>query len=261
MFGLRLLLCLVLCPALAEAGAWTRAEGTGIGIFSSGRRVAPVGALAGGVAEDDSNTSQVFLEYGILDDLTLGGTLFTELSTASFRESSASAGLFLRKRLWQGEAGVFSVQAGYVQPLDGLIGGSFGADTTDSVPEVEARLLYGHGFYGDWGSAFISTEGGYDWRAEGIADEIRLDGTIGYEPWHCCLAILSAFSTVPVQGSGETSLKIAPSLAYTFWPEVLRNAKKPSGPVRPGTIQIGLTYDLLNRNDGLGVQVSIWRWF
>ncbi|MEL6478777.1 MAG: hypothetical protein AAFR17_15715 [Pseudomonadota bacterium] len=243
------------------AGAWTRAEGTGQLILSTGRRVAPVGALAGGLAEDDANTTQIFIEYGLLDGLTIGATLFAELSSTDLGEGSASAGLFLRKRLWQGQKGVLSVQAGYVHPIEDLFPGDFGRNGTGSVPEVEARVLYGHSWWGDWGSAFFSGEAGYDWRGDDDADEIRLDATIGWEPWRCCLAILSGFTTIPVSGDEDPAFKIAPSFAYTIWPEIPRNGKKPQGPVRPGTIQIGLNYDLLNPDDGLGVQVSIWRRF
>ena len=245
----------------ALAGAWTRPEGTGQIIFTTGRRVAPVGAIAGGIADDDANLTQVFLEYGLLEGLTVGGALFAELSSVKLGEGSASAGGFARKRLWQGQKGIFSVQAGYVHPIEDLFPGDFGQNGSGASPEVETRLLYGHSWWGDWGNAFFSGEAGYDWIGDGEADEIRIDATIGYEPFHCCLAIFSLFSTVPIGDGGEAALKIAPSFAYTLFPEIGRNHKKPQGPLRPATIQIGVNFDLLNPDDGLGIQASIWRRF
>ncbi|MEM0922448.1 MAG: hypothetical protein AAGF44_03125 [Pseudomonadota bacterium] len=247
----------------AAAGAWTREEGTGQVIFSTGRRVAPVGALTGRIADEDSNTTQIFVEYGLFNDLTIGATLFAELSSTDLGEGSASAGLFLRQRLWQGERGVVSVQAGYIHPIEDIFPGEFGRNGSASEQEVEVRALYGHSWWGDWGSAFFSGEAGYDWHGDAEADEIRLDATIGWEPYRCCLALMSGFATVPVGGggSGDASLTIAPSIAYTIWPDIGRNHKKPQGPVRPATIQIGINYDLLNSDDGLGVQLSLWRRF
>ncbi len=46
-----------------------------------------------------------------------------------------------------------------------------------------------------------------------------------------------------------------------MWPWIGRNEKKPRGPVRPNTIQLGVSYDLLNRDDGLGLSISVWRPF
>lgn len=251
----------VLCADPARAGAWTRAEGDGQIIFTTGRRVAPIGAIAGGVADDDTNTTQIFVEYGVLEGLTIGAALSAELSTTGLGEGSASVGGFARKRIWQGQHGVFSVQAGYRHPVEDLISDEFGANNTSSVPEVEMRLLYGHSFWGEWGTAFLAGEAGYDWRGDDQADEIRVDLTAGYEPWHCCLAIMSLFTTVAPNGEDENALKLAPSFAYTLYPDIARNAKKPDGPSRPATVQFGINYDLLNPNDGLGVQLSIWRRF
>ncbi|MEM8790141.1 MAG: hypothetical protein AAGE80_00885 [Pseudomonadota bacterium] len=256
-------LSLLLAIASAEAalaGAWTRAEGEGLLIFSSGRRAAPVSALASALPEDESNTTQILVEYGLFDEFTLGATLFADLAISDFGSGALNAGVFGRYRIWQGAQSVFSVQLGYAHPLEEFVSEDFGATNFDSGPEIEMRLLYGHGIWGDWGSAFVSAEAGYDVFLEGIEDDIRADVTFGYEPWRCCLFLMSAFATVPT-GEEDPSFKLAPSFAYTLWPEVERNGKKPVGPIRPRTIQFGINYDLLNSGDGLGVQVSIWKRF
>ncbi|MEM1276949.1 MAG: hypothetical protein AAGH74_10525 [Pseudomonadota bacterium] len=258
--ALLLILLTAVCPDRAAAGAWTREEGDGLFIFSSGRQVAPVSAFASGLSEEDSNTTQVLVEYGLFDDLTLGATLFADISTNDISDGTLSAGLFARKRLWQGEASLISAQLGYAHPLEELVSDAFDASSIDSAPEIEMRLLYGHSLWGDWGSAFASVETGYDLFLEDREDEIRADLTLGYQPWRCCLFLMSTFGTLPT-GDDDPSFKIAPSFAYTLWPDIDRNAKKPEGPVRPRTIQIGINYDLLNSDDGLGIQVSVWRRF
>lgn len=264
---MRLLLCLAIFAVgglavntAAFAGAWTRSEGSGLMIFSTGRSVAPVSAFATGSATSDSNTTQILLEYGLLEGLTIGATVFAELKTTDLSDSTFNAGIYARKRIWQGDAGVFSAQIGYAHPLEGLVDDSLGTEIDDSAPEFEARLQYGHSFWGDWGSAFTSIEGGIDIFADDKDNELRADITVGYEPYHCCLALLSTYATMPM-GNAESTLKIAPSFAYTMYPDVSRNLKKPEGFIRTRTIQFSIDYDLLNPDDGIGVQISIWQKF
>ena len=85
----------------AGAGAWTRTEGEGVVIISTGRRVAPVGGLTGGRVSEDSNVSQIYVEYGLFDGLTIGAASYVELSTTDLSASSAALGGFVRKRIWQ----------------------------------------------------------------------------------------------------------------------------------------------------------------
>ncbi|MEM7176235.1 MAG: hypothetical protein AAF503_00905 [Pseudomonadota bacterium] len=244
----------------AAAGAWTRSKGSGLTIFSTGRSVAPISAFATGSADSDSNTTQILVEYGLIEGLTLGATVFAELKTTDLSDSTFNAGIYARKRVWQGEAGVFSVQLGYAHPLESVVEDPLGHEIDDSSPEVEARLQYGHSFWGDWGNAFVSAEGGIDVFMDDKDNELRADLTVGYEPYHCCLALLSGYASMPM-GDDDATLKIAPSFAYTMYPTVARNHKKPEGFIRTRTIQLGVSYDLLNPDDGLGVQISIWQKF
>lgn len=253
-------------PEPARAGAWTQREGRGQIIFSSGRRSATPGSLISGTAEGDVTISQLYLEYGFTDAITLGASAYTEYDVNDADRGSAAAAVFARARVWQNATGsLASVQVAYSQPLESLINEAFGRSKPNSTPEVQLRGLFGSSWWGDWGSAFLSTEGGYNWRSEGTPDEIRLDATLGYEPRRCCMALLSVYGAVPLGSrpglDSDTALKIAPSLAYTLWPEIGRNRKKPLGPVLPATIQIGLDYDLLDRDEGVGFFVSIWRRF
>jgi hypothetical protein len=98
-------------------------------------------------------------------------------------------------------------------------------------------------------------------RGDGMADDLRFELTGGYAPWRRTMGIVSLYGLTPLGQGTDASLKIAPSIAYTMWPWVARNEKKPNGPIKPETIQLGISYDLLNRNDGLGMSISMWRPF
>lgn len=246
----------------ACAGAWTQAKGDGMVIVTTGRRVTPLGALTGGPASRDTNISQVYVEYGLLDDLTIGAKSYIEVSTTDLTAGSAALGGFVRKRVWQdGHGGVGSVQFGYSHPIESLLGSTFEFSDPGAVPEAHLGGQYGRGWADDWGSAFVSTGAAYQLRREGTADEMRFELTTGYAPWKRFMGILSFYGLTPLGEGSESSLKIAPSIAYTMWPWIKRNEKKPTGEIKPGTIQFGVSYDLLNPNDGLGLSISMWRRF
>ena len=259
----------LLLPGLAAAGAWTQPEGKGQVILSGSIGISPAFGVANDVGETESSFTSLFAEYGVIEGLTVGGTAFIELPEGETADNTSSIGLLLRKRLWQGPDGdVASAQIGYVRPIDGIMGDRFGGPGADPTEEVSFRLLYGRGFGGDWGTAFVSTEGGYHLQLDDDDDELRFDVTAGYGPDPCCLAMLSLFSTIPLGGMEDAALKLAPSFAYTFRNveaedrEAKAEGRKPADdPATPLTLQIGISQDLLNIEDGFGVQFSVWRPF
>ncbi len=231
-------------------------------IITTGRRIAPVGALTGGPISSDTNISQIYLEYGLLDGLTIGAKSYIELSTTDLTASSAALGGFVRKRVWQdGRGGVASVQFGYAHPIESLLGNAFAMAEPGAVPEAHLAGLYGRGWADDWGSAFLSTGAAYHLRRRGTADDLRFEFTAGYAPWRRWMGILSFYGLTPLGEGTSASLKVAPSIAFTMWPWIGRNEKKPRGPVRPNTSEFGVSYDLLNPADGLGLSISVWRPF
>ena len=113
--------------------------------------------MFGGVADRAANINQTYLEYGISDELTLGAKIYIELSTTDLDRSSAAAGAFLRKRIWQdGQGGVASVQGGYAHPIESLIGGFFTLADPGAVPDAHLAGLYGRGWGDVWSGGFIS---------------------------------------------------------------------------------------------------------
>jgi hypothetical protein len=254
----------------AAAGAWTLAEGAGQLIMTTGRKIAPVGAFMGGPADSDANSSQIYAEYGVVDGWTVGVVAYGEFSTTDAADMELRLGGHVRHRVWTGEKGdVASVQVGFSAPVEGWLGDLAPESLPDSVPEAHLRGLYGRGWQTGWGNSFVSAEAGFLWRGERADDELRFDITAGHEAWKGVLGLFSIFAAVPIgddeesdgdEGSAAT-LKLAPSIAYTLWPWLGDNDKKPFDPIHPNTVQLGIVWDALNPDDGLGFQISIWQSF
>jgi hypothetical protein len=121
----------------ACAGAWTRAQGEGIVIVTTARHVAPMGAVTGRPISSDTNIGQIYLEYGLLDRLTIGAKSYIELSSTDLNGSSAALGGFVRKRVWQdGRGSAGSIQFGYSHPIESLLGSTFALAEPGAVPEA-----------------------------------------------------------------------------------------------------------------------------
>ena len=249
-------------PIPAQSGAWTLAEDSGLLILTTTREMAPAGSMFGGnVADRDKNASQAFVEYGLTDDTTLGLAAFGSFSSMN-SDVELRLGGHVRHRVWQGQDGdVASVQLGASFPAERWLGSEFGDDQPDSVPEVDVRVLYGRGWQFSWANAFISSETGLRIRGENQDEEIRFDTTAGVEPWRGIMGMMGVFAATPLGEQGTAQFKIAPSVAYTLWPNVGQNDKKPEDAVNPTTLQLGVSVDALNMDDGLGLSLSIWRRF
>ena len=244
-------------PAPADAGAWTREPGNLQVITTVGRRGEPFRA-----GEDDSgvqtDTMQFYAEYGLIEGLTVGAKFWTDIAASDPGVGSAAAGLFVRKRLWRTDTGqVASVQAGALAPVESYLNEEFGRSKPFSTVEYSLRGLHGKSWWGDWGSAFVSTEAGYQLRLEGRPDEIRVDVTAGIRPFDCCLAMLGVYGLYPVhEDLTDSSLRLAPSLGWQ-----IRRPDDGDPDRRPSTIQIGLIHDLLQSGDGFGYFLGLWQEF
>ena len=245
----------------AAAGAWTLPEGKGQVIMTTSRKIAPVGGFFGEPVDTDENATQIFAEFGVHDELTLGITIYGSFSSL-VDDVEASIGVHARHQIWQGEDGdVLSVQGGVKVPVERWLGNGLGDSRPNSVSEVSLRVLYGRGWQTDWGNSFINAELGVNLRGEGLDEEVRFDFTVGHEPIRGVLGLLSVYTSVPLGNKADPSVKFAPSLAYTFWPWLGENDKKPYGPINPNTVQLGVEWDAINPDDGMTASVSIWKGF
>ena len=260
-FALSGILAVGLLPTVAAGGAWTLPEGRGQAIGASSRTITPLRAWFGGPADRDTASSSLFVEYGAWDDLTVGVTVSGDFTTA-LDEVEARIGGHVRRRVWTGQAGdVVSVQAGLSLPFERWLGSELGDNVPDSATELDLRVLYGRGWQWDLGNSFVSGELGLRVRGENLDEQIRFDVTAGHEPVRGLLFLTSLFSSFPLGNQDQVSMKLSPSLAYTLWPILGSNQKKPWQPIYPETIQIGVTWDAAQPGSGLEVGLSIWRSF
>lgn len=245
-------------PAPALAGAWTRAPGGAQLITTVGRQQVPFRQSEEAEGDAASDTFQIYGEYGLAEGLTVGGSFWLEVAPSDLDRGSALIGGFARKQLWQSEAGsVASVQLSAAAPVERWISEEFARSKPFSTAEIGLRALYGKSWWGDWGSAFLSTEAGYHLRFEDQPNEIRADATAGFEPWPCCAGMVSLHGLLPDgEGDTDTSLKLAPSLVW--------HLRRPGGEkpdLRRSSLQLGLAYDLLQPEDGIGVFLGAWQEF
>lgn len=245
-----LLLLLSLLPGLAMAGAWTRTPGDLQVIATAGIEGMPLRQ-----AEDDNDgaqTAQLYAEYGVTEGLTAGGSFWLEVVPTEPDQGSAALGGFLRQRLWQNEAAVLSLQAGIAAPVERWISAEFARTKPFSALDLGVTALYGRSWWGDWGSAFLSTGVGYHYLFEDQPAEVRGEVTLGTEPWSCCMAMLSLYGLLPVQeGLTDESLKIVPSVGWHL-------TDGSEGPRT--TLQLGASRDLL-RDQGFGAFLGVWQDF
>lgn len=253
------LACMATGPALG--GAWLLPKDQGQAIVTTSRTVAPAGAHLSGDIDRDSNESRLFLEYGAWDEFTVGLNVSGKFATTD-DDVEFRLGAHARYQLWTGPAGdVLSAQAGVAFPAERWLGNGLGGDRPQSATEIDLRVLYGSGWQWDMGNSFVSGEAALRIRAEELNEQIRLDVTAGHEPIRGVLALMSVFSTIPLGNDDDVSVKLAPSLAYTLWPSLGANDKKPYQPINPNTIQLGISWDAADRNSGLEIGIAIWRAF
>lgn len=256
-------LCLFcLSVAGARAGAWTQPEG-GVQVISSTiRTIAPVGAFFGDATDQDKNATSLFVEYGVLEEFTLGASFFGEFSSTS-TEVTTQAGIHGRYLLWRGSDGdVASIQGGVSVPVERWLGNGIGDDQPDSATEIALRGLYGRSWLSDLGKTHVSSEIGLQIRGEGLSEQFAFDATVGHEPFKGLIGLFSLYTRLPFGGDSDgPSVVLSPSIAYTMWPWLGENDKRSHGPAYPNTIQLQVFWDAARPEEGLGLGLSIWKRF
>lgn len=205
-----------------------------------------------------------YLEYGLLDNLTLVGDFFLRYLDSSDRSGSdtnfgfADPEIGLRYRLSPPDwTTVWSVQGLVKLPV------SSSSDTpalSNEQTDLEARLLVGRGFSLWSGSAFWNVELAYRYRNGGPADEIRLDGTFGYYPAPKWLLMAQFFGIQGLRNATSTSSGSNPTIQpdYDLYKGQVSLVYELTPAVR---VQIGYARDLYGRNTGAGNAVVAAVWF
>ncbi len=191
---LRLLLALCLIGMSAGtvfAGAWTQEKGKSYHRAAANYYYADEDYDANGDSSSmpfngeftDFNLNY-YLEYGILDELTVIGSVYykmIEREDDDYKYETDGMGdmdLGLRYRLHASDIGIFSVQ--------GLVKIPEFYDEDDALPlgngqyDYELRLLFGRSLW-PMIPGYINLEAGYRWRAKAPSDEFRYLVEIGSE--------------------------------------------------------------------------------
>lgn len=199
--GARTLTCLFLfCPAPAYAGAWTEAPGHGQTIitFRGSSAVAAFDAEGETRAADFRKQGvELYASRGV----TGNATVILQTSYAKLRSGGQSiAGwedtqVGVQQRLLHDERQVLSVLVSSFIPGDpALTSGGF---------DSEMRVLYGRSFTLGGRPAYVNVETGYRWRANGFADQVRPDITLGWNATPSLALMAQSFNAIVV-GDGAT---------------------------------------------------------
>ena len=247
-----------LSPCAASAGAWTLPRGQGqmiatlFGWFGAG---APYGGQA--APRESKVGSQVYVEYGLADALTVVGEVSAEryALTPPSRDSFVGldySGAGLRARVWSNDAWVFSLEASaYASSAHDA---RRPAQAGNTGPEGDVRALAGHNLTLFGAPAFIDAQAGYRLRTEGPPSEFRGDLTLGVAWTPRAQILLQSFNVV-ANGAGAPgfsqweSHKGQLSLVYALddrW-----------------SVQVGgfATLYRRNTNSEFGALVAVWRRF
>ena len=195
-----LAVALALAPSAALAGAWTLPAGSGqviqslFGWFGQGTGTpAPRESKAG---------AQTYLEYGLIDRLTLVGQVSAQRYALSAPTKDAHfgldyAGAGLRGRLWANDAWVFSLEASGYAP--GARDERKPAQAGNTGAMADTRALIGRSLTLFGLPAFAEAQAGYRWRTRGPPDEWRADLTLGVA-WTARVQVLAQAFNVVSQG-------------------------------------------------------------
>lgn len=183
------LLLTVAAPQPAEAGAWTRAQGSGVLSAPLSMTRADEGFDADGERGERLEFEMLEFaprfEYGLLDDLSMGVQpkfRSVEQETASGDTVSnsglAAADVFLRKSLWSAGDAAFSAQGLVKLPVqpDENDPAALGRDQVDA----ELSLLYGNRVRSDAGTFFYNFDVGYRRRFKEPDDQVSAGAFAGW---------------------------------------------------------------------------------
>jgi hypothetical protein len=255
----------------ASGGAWTLPQSSGQVILNNLYYHATEEFTRGGHRRSFSNDGEFtkyefnpYIEYGLLDDLTLVLNLFARRVAFSNDFSGevnfglADPEIALRYRLSPPSAQtVVSVQATIKLPV---------AVPHDVPPlgneqtDVEGRLLVGRSFSigPRWG--YWDVELAYRFRDEEPADEIKLDATLGMSLSERWLVIGQFFGTRGLRNGTPIRIRNNPTIDinYDLYKAQLSIVYQLTQNVR---LQAGYVRDLAGRNTGAGEAALLSVWF
>lgn len=209
----------------AQASPWARPDGELLVITRAEYFHANLSSLdpAGGHFESlDSNS---YMEFGITDDITIGGkaiygTSWLTNSAGSFTDSGFSEiEGYAQYQFARTNRHAASMKLSAGKPA--AFQASARNALNDSGADIELAALYGRNLTFGPVKTFAAVEIGYRKRFGGGADVLRGQATLGAKPGEHWLLLLEGFSTVSMRnekpgGPDYDIIKIQPSLVYHF---------------------------------------------
>ncbi len=245
-------------PGIANASPWTRIDGEALVISRTDYFHADLTPQDPAGGSFRAFTSDTYIEYGLTDNIMLGGKVAYGsswlLSTHSNLTSTGFSELegFLQYQLIRNERHAASLRVSSGRPA------AFHPDARNDLKtggaDVELAALYGNDLFRAPLKVFVAAEIGYRKRIGPSADIIKTQFTLGVEPSPRWVFMLEGFSTTSLRnaepGGGDYDLiKLQPSLLYRFnhrW-----------------AVQGGMSQDVSARNlsPGRSYFISLWSAF
>ncbi len=173
----------MLCATCAHAGAWLQPEGKGLVIGQAAYYSTTKYFDAQGNTQPQPRFSkyefQPYVEYGLLEKLTVGGSLYAQSVEQSgiTNYGIADPELFLRAKLWRDDKQALSLQPliKFPSQFASDLPPRGGSKSTD----MELSLLYGRNLKLISDSDYLDTRIGYRGRDQGLSNQWRADAALG----------------------------------------------------------------------------------
>ena len=166
---------------------------------------------------------KTYAEFGLTDQITLGGTVIYSQSTISNRfEARQASGFsqieaFAQHQLWASAKSVGAVRVTGGVPTRFETGLRPNIETDGAVAEL--RFLYGRNIALKPFKIFASAEAGYRKRFGDAADFGQVDITVGVEPTDKFLLLLQSYNAKSIGNAADDGVsfdlyKISPSIVW-----------------------------------------------
>jgi hypothetical protein len=220
-------LLLLAAAARTEAGAWPREPGAVFlslsGTLSTGAEtlLAPM--------TDIRSASQVFAEYGLSEDWTLG----LDALRATGDDATLTAGLVsLRRPVWRGDGG-------------GIAAAELGLGVIEDADGTQARirpgLSWGRGFESTRGGGWLGVESSVELRLPSADTALKADFTAGLKPTEAWMLIAQV--QTGLYPDADPIVRLAPSVVRRLGAST--------------HAQLGLIGSLAG-DDAVGVKLAFW---
>lgn len=202
---LRLMFALLgLLPVIAQAGAWTQPQGKGIAITNlTYYSTSNYYDSAGQKQSQPTFTKyefQPYLEYGLTDAITLGGSAYLDAvkQSGESNQGLADPQFFIRGQIYRDDRQVVSLEP--LLKLPSSFAHSVSPQGGSKSTDYEFSLRYGRNQPLITTRDYMDFRLGYRARTQGLSDQIMLDAATGIkldDTWEITPAIRATLATSP----------------------------------------------------------------